>query len=103
MSSGRLARVRGEIEQMEAERRMLDRRITYGTIQLEMTEEQKAALDLGDQSISTKLRNAAVEGWNSAFNSVLDFTLLIAWAAPTLLLWGLALFVPYRLIRRRLT
>ena len=88
---------------MEAERRMLDRRITYGTIQLEMTEEQKAALDLGDQSVATKLRNAAVEGWNSALNSILDVTLLIARTAPTLVLWGLALFVSYRLVRRRLT
>ena len=46
-------------------------------------------------------RNALMDGWNSAFNSILDFTLLIAWAAPTLLLWGLALIVPYRLLRRR--
>jgi hypothetical protein len=68
-----------------------------------MAEQQKAELDLGDQSISTKLRNAVVGGWNSAFKSVLDFTLLIAWAAPTLLLWGLALIVPYRMIRRRFT
>ena len=98
-----IARVRGEIEQMEAARRVLDRRITLGTIQLEMIEEQKAALDLGDQSVSTKLRNAAEEGWKSALNSVLDFTLLIAWAAPTLLLWGLALIVPYRMLRRRFT
>lgn len=95
-----IARVRGEIEQMEAARRTLDNRITFAKIDLDITEEQKAALDLGDQSISVKLRNAAVEGWNAAFTSVIDLALLITRAAPTILLWGLVLFVPYRLVRR---
>jgi hypothetical protein len=96
-----VSRVRGEIEQMEAARRVLDRRITFATVELEMAEEQKAALDIGDESIFAKLRNAMVGGWNSAFNSLLDVTLLLAWAAPTLLLWGLALIIPYRMLRRR--
>lgn len=97
-----IARVRGEIEQMDAARRNLDRRITYATIQLEMAEELKAALHLGDQSVSAKLRNALVGGWNAALNSVLDATLLVARVAPSLFLWGLALVIPYRMLRRRL-
>lgn len=97
-----IARVRGDIEQMEAARRTLDRRITYATIQLEMAEEAKAELGLGDQSLSGKLRNAVVEGWNAAFDSVLAAALFVAQVAPTMMLWGLALVIPYRMVRRRL-
>ena len=97
-----IARVRGEIEQMEAARRTLDRRITYATIQLEMAEEMKAELGLGDQSLSGRLRNAAVEGWNTALDSVFEAGLFIAQVAPTMVLWGLALAIPYRMVRRRL-
>ncbi len=97
-----IARVRGEIEEMEASRRNLDRRITYATIQLEMAEEAKAELGLGDQSLSGRLRNAAVEGWNTALDSVFEAALFIAQVAPTMMLWGLALVIPYRMVRRRL-
>ena len=98
-----IARVRGEIEQMEAARRTLDRRISFATIQLEMTEEQKAELGLGDQSVARRLRNATVEGWNDALDGTVEIAVFIAQVAPTMLLWGLALIVPYRLIRRRFT
>ena len=98
-----IARVRGEIEQMEAARRNLDRRITFATIQLDMLEETKAELGLGDQSVWSRLRNAAVEGWNSALDGCVEIAVFLAQVAPTMLLWGLALIVPYRLIRRRFT
>ncbi|MBA3638165.1 MAG: DUF4349 domain-containing protein [Acidobacteria bacterium] len=97
-----IARVRGDIEKMEATRRNLDRRITFATIQLEMVEEAKAELGLGDQSLSGRLRNAAVEGWNTALDSVFEAALFIAQVAPTMMLWGLALVIPYRMVRRRL-
>jgi hypothetical protein len=98
-----IARVRGEIEQMEAARRNLDRRITFATIQVDMLEETKAELGLGDQSVWSRLRNAAVEGWNTALDGSVEVGVFVAQVAPTMLLWGLALIVPYRLIRRRFT
>ena len=97
-----IARVRGEIEQMEGTRRNLDRRISYAIIQLQMAEEAKAELGLGEQSLSGRLRTAVVGGWNTALDSVLEAALLIAQVAPTMLLWGLALIVPYRMLRRQL-
>lgn len=97
-----LSRVRGEIEGMQAQRKSLDRRITYATLTLEMQEERKAAVDLGPQPIATRLRNALVDGWNAAVTSALDLTVVVARIAPVLLVWALILTPPLWLLKRRL-
>lgn len=95
-----IARVRGEIERMEAERKGLDRRITYATVSLELKEEDKAAMDLGPIPVSTRLRNAFVEGWRGAFSGALETALLAARVMPALLLCALVLALPVRWLRR---
>jgi predicted anti-sigma-YlaC factor YlaD len=95
-----IARVRGEIEGMEGERKALDGRITYARLALELAEEEKSAMDLGPMSVSTRLRNAFVEGWRSAFSTGLDATLVAVRVAPSLLLWGLVLALPAWYVRR---
>ena len=61
-----IARVREEIERMDAERTTLERRVTYATVTLDIAEPRKAALDLGPIMVSDRLRNAAVEGLQQA-------------------------------------
>jgi predicted anti-sigma-YlaC factor YlaD len=97
-----LSRVRGEIEQMEAERKSLDRRITYAMLTLEMVQERKAAVDLGPLSVSTRLRNALVDGWTRAVTSALDAVVFMVSIAPVLLLWTIVLVPPAWLLKRRL-
>jgi len=96
-----IGRVRGEIERMEGERKALDGRITYATLAVELAEEEKSAMDLGPMPVSTRMRNAFIEGWRSAFSSSLDATLVAVRVAPTLLLLGLILALPAWYIRRR--
>jgi len=96
-----IARVRGEIEQMEAQRKSLDRRIIYAVITLQISEERKAAVDLGPQSVGTRLRNALVDGSTGAISSLLELTLLVARIAPVLTLWIVLLAGPAWMLRRR--
>ena len=97
-----IARVRGEIEQMESERRSLDRRVTYATVAVTLTEDRKAEVNLGPVPVSRRLRNAFVEGWTSAIAGGVDATLLLVRVAPTLLLWTVVLTPPLWIFRRRL-
>jgi hypothetical protein len=87
-----LARVRLEIERMDAERANIGRRVTYAAIAIEISEERKAGL--GPLSLTTRLRVAAVDGLESAFESVVGTVLFVLRAGPATLLWlAAALFV----------
>lgn len=97
-----IARVRGEIEQMEAERKQFDRRIEYATLTLEIVEERAAAVNLGPVPVPTRLRLAIADGVASAATSILAVTLLLLRRGPALLLWALILAPPvWWLLRRR--
>ena len=96
-----ISRVRGEIEQMEAERKSLDRRITYAVLSIQITEERKAAVDLGPVPVTTQLQNAAVDGWTNAVTGVVEALIIIVRIAPVLVLWALVLGPPLWLLKRR--
>jgi anti-sigma factor RsiW len=96
-----VARVREEIERLEAQRKNLDRRLTYATITLQVDEERKATLSMGPLTPSARFRNALVDGFRGAFTSVLEVSLLAVRVVPVLLLWALLLAWPARLFMRR--
>jgi uncharacterized protein DUF4349/putative zinc finger protein len=91
-----IARVRGEIELMEADQRALQTRIDFATVQLSVQEEYKASLQGAPPSTATRLRNAAVDGYRSLIESVIGIGVFALQAVPTLVLWGLILFMPAR-------
>ncbi len=82
-----ITRVREEIERFDAQRKNLERRVTYATLTLEVTEQQHAALDLGPQPISGRFRDAFVTGITQALDGALGLSLLVVRIAPVLLLW----------------
>ena len=96
-----IARVRGDIEQMEAEQKTLEHRVDFATIDLKLAEEYKAQLNTPAPSILMQLRNAAVNGFRNAFESLLALVLFLAESCPSLLLWLALLGIPaWRLWRR---
>src|SRR5881227_3443199 len=95
------ARVRGEIEQMEAEQQTLEHRVSFATIDLKLAEEYKAQLTTPAPSVAMQLRNACVDGFRSAFDSLLALVLFLAESGPTLLLWLIILSFPGWLLWRR--
>jgi hypothetical protein len=82
-----IARVRGDIESMEAEKKSLENRVGFATLQLRLSEEYKAQLEVTPSSTGTQLHNAAVEGYRSAVQAFLSLVLALLSTGPTLVLW----------------
>ncbi len=96
-----IARVRGEIEQMEAEQKNLEHRVDFATIDLKLSEEYKAKLDSPAPAISTLIHNAAVNGYRNVADTLLSIVLFFAEYAPVLALWLLLFLIPAWLVWRR--
>lgn len=96
-----IARVRGEIEQMETEQKNLEHRVDFATIDLKLSEEYKAQLSSPAPSVSTLLRNALINGLRTAADSVLSLVLFFSESGPVVLLWLAILAIPARQIWRR--
>jgi hypothetical protein len=86
---------------MEAEQQNLEHRVSFATIDLKLAEEYKAQLTSPAPSAGMQLRNAVVNGFRNASESLLGIILFSAETGPTLLLWFAILFIPGRVIWRR--
>jgi anti-sigma factor RsiW len=97
-----LARVRLEIERMEAETRATQQRVDLATIELTVSEQYRADLAISEVPLSVQLKNALVDGSREAGKSLMNAMLFALQVAPTLMLWTLILFLPARSAWRRL-
>jgi hypothetical protein len=91
-----VARVREEIERLDAERRNLGERITYASLNLHVQEERHPTIDLGPQPVSGMLRDSLVAGVTTAVDSILGLALLLVRVLPSLTVWALILAWPAR-------
>jgi hypothetical protein len=96
-----IARVRGEIEQMEAEQKNLEHRVDFTTINLQLSEEYKAKLDSPAPAISTLIHNAAVNGYRNVADTLLGIVLFFAEYGPVLIFWLFLFSIPAWLVWRR--
>lgn len=96
-----IARVRGEIEQMEAEQKALEHRVDFASIELNLAEEYKAQIGLASPSIATRIHNATVAGYRSAVESVVGIIVFFTEFGPSAMIW-LAFLAPLAwFVRRR--
>ena len=96
-----IARVRGEIERMEAEQKNLEHRVDFVTIDLNLLEEYKAQLEPPAPAISTLIHNAAVNGYRNVADTLLSILLFFAEYGPVLIFWFLVLALPAAILWRR--
>ena len=96
-----LDRVRGEIEQMEAERKTMSNQVSYATLNATIAEDYQAQLQVVPPSTSTRLSNAAVEGYRSMADGVVSLALFLLSNGPSLLLWSALLFLPARFVWKK--
>jgi anti-sigma factor RsiW len=94
-------RVRGEIEQMGAEQKALEHRVDFASVELQLAEEYKAQLNPPAASVSTRIHNAFVAGYENASETVLGVLLFFAEYGPALLIWLAILALPVAIIWRR--
>lgn len=96
-----IARVRGEIEQMEAEQKALEHRVDFATINLNLADVYQAQLTMPSPSIATRLRNGFVDGFDSAVETLIGMVLFFAEYGPALLIWVIILVLPAVVLWRR--
>jgi hypothetical protein len=96
-----MARVRGEIEVMEANQKHLHARVAFASIDLKLTEEYQAQLGGGSSFAGRQIRNALVDGYHAAGDGLLSVCVMLFSVAPSLLLWGVILLWPARWAWRR--
>jgi hypothetical protein len=89
-------RVRGEIEQMQAEKKELSKRVAFATLNTTVKEEYFAKLQGTPPSTGSRFRNAAVDGYNTVVEGLIDVGLFLLSAGPSMLLWAAILFFPAR-------
>jgi anti-sigma factor RsiW len=95
-----LARVRIEIERLDAEHTNIGRRVTYAALTLEIMEERKAGLTPGPLSFASRFRVAAADGVEAAVESVAWTLLTVIEAGPVLLLWIVTTGSVWLILRR---
>ena len=96
-----IARVRGEIEAMEAEQKALEHRVDFGRVEVQLTEEYKAQIGLPADSVSTRMHNAFVAGYHNAAESIVGLVLFVEEYGPSLVLWLVILGLPIVVVWRR--
>ncbi len=101
MSSGRSREFAKRIERMQAQQKDMNNKVQFATIQLEVSEEYRAEIEPAIPSAGTRLRNALIDGYHGALESVLGMALFVLRYGPVLLLWS-AVLLPIVLLLRRL-
>jgi flagellar motility protein MotE (MotC chaperone) len=96
-----IARVRGEIEQMEADQKVLEHRVDFATIELQLAEQYREQLGPQSASVPMQIRNAFVAGLRHGASTLLGILLFLEEAGPTLLIWLAILGIPGFLLWRR--
>ena len=94
-------RVRGEIEQMEAERKNMSNQVSFATLNATITEDYQARLQVVPPSTWTRLSNAGIEGYKGMVEGVMSLALFLLENGPSLLLWLAVLFFPARLVWKK--
>lgn len=96
-----IERVRENIERMEAEKKELTNQVAFSTLNMKVAEDYKERVHVVPDSTSTRLRNAAVEGYELMVAGLINLLLFLEAWGPSLLLWGAILFFPARWLWRR--
>jgi hypothetical protein len=95
-----VARVRLEIEQLDAQKTNMTRRVAYAAITVTISEERKAGLDSGPLSLLTQIRVASADGLQNVVDTLVGVMLFALRAGPTLILWGLAVVIGWMALKR---
>lgn len=100
-----ISRVRGEIEQLDAQRTNVGRQVAFATVTVYVVEEQRA--DIRRTRVGARLSDAVSDGFTGAARTIVDAIVLALRVGPTatllLLVGGLLWVIVRRVSRGRLS
>jgi hypothetical protein len=97
-----IAKVRSEIENLEAQQRQQAQRVRYGAVRISLKEEYAARFDVELTVISARLRSSIVEGLQGVIRQGSGALSLLLLSTPSLLFWVSLLYWPVRFGWRRI-
>jgi hypothetical protein len=97
-----IAKIRNEIEDLEAQQRRHAQRVRYGAVRISLKEEYVARFRIERAFISARLRSSIVDGLQGVIRQGSGALSLVLLFAPSLLFWAALLYWPVRLGWRRL-
>jgi hypothetical protein len=86
---------------MDAEKKNLANQVAFATLTMKMKEDYKAHVQMVPPSTSSRIRNAAVDGYETMVAGLIGIALFLVSWGPSLLLWSIILFFPVRGVWRR--
>jgi Domain of unknown function (DUF4349)/Putative zinc-finger len=98
-----LARIRGEIESMQGQSTVLVHKVSYATVQVELSEEYRQVLGSVSPSTGTKIWNALVEGFSNLEAGAVALLIFLLSYGPSMLFWLTLVVVPSWFAWRRFT
>jgi hypothetical protein len=93
-----IARVRGEIESMEAEQAGLEHRVEFASVDVTLMEAERIG---GPESVGTRMGRALTDGYRSAGETVVGMVVFAEEYGPSLAVWGVVLGLPGWWVWRR--
>ena len=96
-----IAKVRGEIEDLQAQQRRRAQRVQYATIRISLKEEYAARFDLERVVMSARLRSSVVDGLQGVVGQGASMLAIMLLFGPSLLFWAALLYWPVRFGWRR--
>jgi F0F1-type ATP synthase assembly protein I len=85
---------------MEAEQKVLEHRVDFATIELQLSEQYREQLGPQSTSVTMQIRNAFVAGIRHGASTLLGILLFFEEAGPVALIWLAILGVPGFLLWR---
>jgi hypothetical protein len=96
-----LARVRGDVESMDAQRTALLHRVDYATVHLELLEQYQAQLGSQAFGVRVKIWNSAVAGLGYLVAGSIGALVFILTYGPSIAFWFLLILAPTWLLWRK--
>jgi hypothetical protein len=87
-----IGRVRESIERMQAEQKSLVKRVDFATLNVKITEDYKAQLQVMPDSILSRFRNSAIAGYRSMLDGIVNVISFLLSAGPSGLFWSVIIF-----------
>lgn len=95
----RLTDVRYELENYQSQKNLYDDLIAYCTVNISLSE-VSYEVPVDDSTVFSRMKSGFITSLRDIGHGLINFIVWLVAAAPYLIIWGLVIFVIYRIIRK---